>query len=230
MLMTNAGLGSLTLAVLRRDLLAAARRGSEWSNPLVFFVMVCALFPLGIGPQPQRLAELAPGILWVVALLSALLATDSLFRSDYDDATLEQMLLSHQSLYPQVIAKMLTHWLLTGLPLSLLSPLLGVLLYLPSSGMWALMLSLLLGTAVLSFIGGIGAALTVGLRKGGLLLSLITLPLYIPVLIFGSSAVKSAVTGEVYTPQLAMLGVFFLMALALAPLAVCGALRISVDQ
>lgn len=220
----------LGLAVLRRDLLAAARRGSEWSNPLVFFIMVCALFPLGIGPQPERLAELAPGILWVVALLASLLASDTVFRSDYDDGTLEQMLLSHQALYPQVIAKTLAHWLLSGLPLSLLSPLLGVLLHLPMAGMGALMASLALGSAVLSFIGAIGAALTVGLRKGGLLLSLIILPLYIPVLIFGSSAVKSAVEGGLYLPQLAMLAVFFLVSLALAPLAICGALRISVDQ
>jgi heme exporter protein B len=220
----------LGFAVLRRDLLAAARRGSEWSNPLVFFIMVCALFPLGIGPQPERLAELAPGILWVVALLASLLASDTVFRSDYDDATLEQMLLSHQPLYPQVIAKTLAHWLLSGLPLSLLSPLLGILLHLPMAGMAALMASLALGSAVLSFIGAIGAALTVGLRKGGLLLSLIILPLYIPVLIFGSSAVKTAVEGGLYLPQLAMLGVFFLVALGLAPLAICGALRISVDQ
>ncbi|MEX1669277.1 heme exporter protein CcmB [Zhongshania guokunii] len=228
--MASAGVFSLVVAVLRRDLSAAARRGSEWSNPLVFFIMVCALFPLGIGPQPARLAELAPGILWVVALLASLLASDSVFRGDYDDATLEQMLLSHQPLYPQVIAKTIAHWLLSGLPLSLLSPLLGVLLHLPMAGMGALMASLALGSAVLSFIGAIGAALTVGLRKGGLLLSLIILPLYIPVLIFGSSAVKAAVEAGPYLPQLAMLGVFFLLALALAPLAICGALRISVDQ
>lgn len=228
--MSESGLVHLAVAVLRRDLMASLRRGSEWSNPLIFFVMVCALFPLGIGPEPDRLAELAPGILWVVALLASLLATDSLFRGDFDDATLEQMLLSHQPLYPQVLAKTLAHWLMTGLPLSILSPLLGVLLQLPTTGMLALMASLLLGTTVLSFIGAIGAALTVGLRKGGLLLSLIVLPLYIPVLIFGSSAVKSAVEGGEYFPQLAMLGVFYLVALALSPLAICGALRISVDQ
>jgi heme exporter protein B len=228
--MSESGLAHLVVAVLRRDVMASLRRGSEWSNPLVFFVMVCALFPLGIGPQPDRLAELAPGILWVVALLASLLATDSLFRGDFDDATLEQMLLSHQPLYPQVLAKTLAHWLMTGLPLSILSPVLGVLLQLPTTGMLALMASLLLGTTVLSFIGAIGAALTVGLRKGGLLLSLIVLPLYIPVLIFGSSAVKSAVEGGECFPQLAMLGVFYLVALALSPLAICGALRISVDQ
>ena len=228
--MSESGLVHLVVAVLRRDVMASLRRGSEWSNPLVFFVMVCALFPLGIGPQPDRLAELAPGILWVVALLASLLATDSLFRGDFDDATLEQMLLNHQPLYPQVLAKTLAHWLMTGLPLSILSPVLGVILQLPTTGMLALMASLLLGTTVLSFIGAIGAALTVGLRKAVLLLSLIVLPLYIPVLIFGSSAVKSAVEGGEYFPQLAMLGVFYLVALALSPLAICGALRISVDQ
>jgi heme exporter protein B len=228
--MPNPGLIKLALAVLRRDVVASLRRGSEWSNPLVFFVMVCALFPLGIGPQPDRLAELAPGILWVVALLASLLAMDSLFKGDFDDATLEQMLLTHQPLYPQVLAKTVAHWLVTGLPLSLLSPVLGVLLHLPIAGMLPLMMSLILGTSVLSFIGAIGAALTVGLRKGGLLLSLIVLPLYIPVLIFGSSAVKAAVEGGPYLPQLAMLGVFFLIALALSPLAICGALRISIDQ
>ncbi|MBQ0796008.1 heme exporter protein CcmB [Zhongshania sp.] len=228
--MSEPKLLKLVIAVLHRDIVASLRRGSEWSNPLVFFVMVCALFPLGIGPQPDRLADLAPGILWVVALLASLLATDSLFRGDFDDATLEQMLLTHQSLYPQVLAKTLAHWLMTGLPLSLLSPILGLLLHLPGEGMVPLMLSLVLGTSVLSFIGAIGAALTVGLRKGGLLLSLIVLPLYIPVLIFGSSAVKAAIEGAAYLPQLAMLGVFFLAALALAPLAICGALRISVDQ
>ncbi|MBW2939368.1 heme exporter protein CcmB [Zhongshania aquimaris] len=228
--MSEPKLLKLVIAVLHRDIVASLRRGSEWSNPLVFFVMVCALFPLGIGPQPDRLADLAPGILWVVALLASLLATDSLFRGDFDDATLEQMLLTHQSLYPQVLAKTLAHWLVTGLPLSLLSPMLGLLLHLPGEGTVPLMLSLVLGTSVLSFIGAIGAALTVGLRKGGLLLSLIVLPLYIPVLIFGSSAVKAAIEGAAYLPQLAMLGVFFLGALAFAPLAICGALRISVDQ
>ncbi|MEX1665688.1 heme exporter protein CcmB [Zhongshania arctica] len=228
--MSNPRLIKLVFAVLLRDVVASLRRGSEWSNPLVFFVMVCALFPLGIGPQPDRLAELAPGILWVVALLASLLAMDSLFKGDFDDATLEQMLLTHQPLYPQVLAKTVAHWLMTGLPLSLLSPVLGILLHLPPAGMLPLMMSLILGTSVLSFIGAIGAALTVGLRKGGLLLSLIVLPLYIPVLIFGSSAVKAAVEGGPYLPQLAMLGVFFLAALALSPLAICGALRISVDQ
>lgn len=224
---------SLTLAMaatLRREVTIAARRGSEWVNPLVFFVMVCSLFPLSLGPDPRQLAELAPGILWVVALLAAMMATEGLFRSDFDDGTLEQMLLSPLPLYGHVMAKTLAHWLLSGVPLSLLSPLLAVLLQLPAVGVPALMLSLLLGSAVLSFIGAIAAALTVGLRRGGLLMSLLVLPLYIPVLIFGSSAVQSAVEGAAVLPQLAMLGVFLLLAVAFAPLAIAGGLRISCDQ
>lgn len=217
-------------AVLRRDLSAALRRGSEWSNPLIFFLMVCSLFPLGIGPAPELLAQLAPGIVWVVALLASLLATDHLFRGDFDDASLEQMLISPMPLYPQVIAKVLAHWLMTGLPLSLLSPVLAVILQMPSSEMGVMMLSLLLGSGVLSFIGAIAAALTVGLQKGGLLLSLITLPLYIPVLIFGSSAVQAAAQSAVYLPQLSVLAGLLLLAIGLAPLAISASLRISVDQ
>lgn len=228
--MAKLSLFGLMYEILRRDLTAALRHGSEWANPLVFFIMVCALFPLGIGPDPRVLASLAPGILWVVALLASLLAIDSLFRSDFDDATLEQMLLSPLPLYPQLIAKTAAHWLLSGLPLSIMSPLLGLLLQLPGSAMLAMFLSLLLGSASLSFIGAIGAALTVGVGKGGLLISLVVLPLYIPVLIFGSSAVQAAAQGMAFLPQLAVLAAFFLLALALSPLAIAGALRISNDQ
>lgn len=221
---------AMMAAVVQRDLQAALRRGSEWSNPLLFFVMVCTLFPLGVGPEREQLAALAPGVIWVVALLASMMATDSLFRSDYDDATLEQLLLSPVPLYPLVLAKTLTHWLLSGLPLSLLSPLLAMLLQLPAAGYGVLMVSLLLGSVVLSMIGAIGAALTVGLRRGGLLLSLIVLPLYIPVLIFGSAAVSNAVEGLPHQAPLAVLAALLMAALALAPLAIGGALRISVDQ
>ena len=221
---------SMMAAMVRRDLQSALRRGSEWSNPLLFFVMVCTLFPLGVGPEREQLAALAPGVIWVVALLASMMATDSLFRGDHDDATLEQLLLSPVPLYPLVLAKTLTHWMLSGLPLSLLSPLLGMLLQLPPAGYGVLMLSLLLGSVVLSMIGAIGAALTVGLRRGGLLLSLIVLPLYIPVLIFGSAAVSNAVEGLSYLAPLAILAALLMAALALAPLAIGGALRISVDQ
>lgn len=216
--------------VLRRDLLTAMRRRAEVANPILFFVIVSSLFPLGLGPDPKQLAALAPGVVWVVALLACLLSADTLFRGDYDDATLELMVLSPASLYLQVLAKTIAHWLLSGFPLTLVSPLLAMMLQMPGQGMVALMASLALGTAVLSFIGAIGAALTVGLRKGGLLLSLIVLPLYIPVLIFGSSAVQAAVDGFPFLPQLAIIAAMLAIALALAPLAISGALRISLDQ
>ncbi|MGK0499876.1 MAG: heme exporter protein B [Oceanicoccus sp.] len=218
------------VASLRRDLLLALRRRSDFLNPLAFFLIVCSLFPLGVGPNPEQLAMLAPGILWVVALLACLLSSDTLFRTDYDDGSLELMLLSPASLYLQVLAKTLGHWLLTGFPLTLLSPLLGLLLQLPTSGMLPLMLAMAIGTAVLSFIGAIGAALTVGLRKGGLLLSLIILPLYVPVLIFGVATVTSAVAGFSYLGQLAILGALLALSVTLAPLAIAASLRISVDN
>ncbi len=217
-------------AIVRRDLLVAYRRRGEAANPLVFFTIVCTLFPLGLGPDPKQLALLAPGILWVVALLACLLSTDSLFRTDYDDGCLEQMLLNPSPLYIQVLAKACTHWFLTGLPLTLVSPLLAVVLQMPADGMLALVASLGLGTIVLSLVGAIGAALTVGLRRGGLLLSLIVLPLYIPVLIFGSSAVQAGVNGFDYSGQLAVLGAFVALSLTLAPLAISASLKISVDN
>ena len=222
--------GTSPTATLRRDLLLAYRRPGDVANPLVFFLIVCSLFPLGLGPDPQRLAELAPGILWVVALLACLLASDSLFRHDFDDGSLEQLLLSPGPLFMQVLGKVVAHWLLTGAPLTLASPLLGLLLQLPSEGYVTLMISLALGTATLSLIGAIGAALTVGLRKGGLLLSLIVLPLYIPVLIFGASAVQAAVEGFPVNGQLALLGALLAFAFATAPLAIGASLRISVDS
>jgi len=223
-------ISAVFFATLRRDLLVAFRRRGEFINPLVFFLMVCSLFPMGVGPDPRQLSMLAPGILWVVALLACLLATDSLFRSDFDDGCLEQMLLSPVSLYLQVLAKTMAHWLLTGFPLTLVAPLLGVLLQLPQSGMLALVLSMALGTVSLSLVGAIGAGLTVGLRKGGLLVSLIVLPLYIPVLIFGVSTVQMAVDGFSYSGQLAILGALLALALSLAPLAIAASIRISVDS
>lgn len=216
--------------VIRRDVVLALRRRAEIANPLLFFLMVCTLFPLGIGPDPKQLAALAPGVLWVVALLSCLLASDSVFRSDFDDGSLEQMLLSPCSLYLLTLAKSIAHWLVTGLPLALLAPVLALLLQLPSVAVPALVLSLLLGTAVLSFIGAIGAALTVGLRRGGLLLSLIVLPLYIPVLIFGASAVQAAAEGFSYSGQLAVLGALLALAVPLAPFAIASGMRVSTDS
>lgn len=217
-------------ALIRRDVLIALRRRAEMANPLLFFLMVCTLFPLGIGPEPARLAALAPGVIWVVALLACLLASDGLFRTDFDDGSLEQMLLSPASTYLLALAKSISHWLVTGLPLVLMSPLLAVLLQLSPQAIPTLCISLLLGTAILSLIGAIGAALTVGLRRGGLLISLIVLPLYIPVLIFGASAVQAAADNFSYSGQLAVLGALLALALPLTPLAVAAGLRISVDN
>lgn len=217
------------IANFRRDLLVAARHKSELANPLVFFLIAITLIPLGVSPEKSVLALLAPGIVWVMALLATLLSLDGLFRSDYDDGSLEQMLISPQSLYFAVMAKVLVHWLVSGLPVTLLAPVLALMLSLPADGYWALFVSLLLGTASMSLIGAVGAALTVSLRKGGLLLSLIVMPLYIPVLIFGASAVQSAVQGSAIGMQLAILGAFLALAIVLAPIAAMGALRISAN-
>jgi heme exporter protein B len=222
--------GSAFAETLRRDLLIAVRRRGDIANPLVFFVIVIALFPLGIGPTPEDLARIAPGVLWVVALLASLLSTDMMFRADHDDGSLEQLVRSTEPLYALAIAKMAVHWLVTGLPLTLLSPLIGGMLYLPGEAVPALLVSLLSGTLTLSLVGGIGAALTVGLRKGGILLSLLILPLYIPVLVFGTSAVDAAAMGADFRAQIAVLVALALLALTLAPLAVAAALRISLDH
>lgn len=215
--------------LLRRQLVLAVRRPIEIGNPLLFFAMVVALFPLGLGPAPDTLADFAPGILWIIALLSNLLTSDGVFRSDFDDGSLEQLLLSPQPLYLSVLAYIGAHWLVTGLLLALASPVFAVMLNLPTQGVVALFLSLLLGTAVLSLVGAIGAALTVGLKRGGMLISLLILPLYMPVLIFGSAAVKAAIDGAPAGPFLAILGAMLSLAIALAPIATAAGLRISVD-
>jgi heme exporter protein B len=216
-------------ATFKRDFMVAFRHRGEMANPLIFFLMVITMVPLGISPDPKVLALLAPGMIWVVALLATLLSLDSLFRSDFEDGTLEQMLIAPQPLYFQVMAKVLVHWLMTGLPLTLIAPLLGVMMNLPAAGYAPLWGSLVLGTISLSLIGSIGAALTVALRKGGLLLSLIIMPLYVPVLIFGSSAVNTAIDGFAIAGQFAILGMFLAVAIILAPLAAAAALRISIN-
>lgn len=223
---------SLTKALstcFKREMIVAFRHKGELANPLIFFLMVVVFIPLGISPEKSVLTTLAPGMIWVIALLATLLSLDGLFRSDFDDGSLEQMLLSPQPLPWLVLTKIMAHWLMTGIPLMLLTPLLGGMLYLPSEGYLPLMLSLLIGTGSMSLIGSIGAALTVGLRKGGLILSLVVMPLYVPILIFGASAVNEAVLGFAYTGQIAILGAMFLSSLVLAPFAVSGALRISVN-
>lgn len=219
----------LFVATLRRDLMLSLRRKSELVNPLIFFLMVITLFPLGVSPEPGFLAQLAPGVLWVAALLATLLSMDSLFRTDFEDGSLEQLLLSPQPLFVVVLAKVLAHWLLSGLALTLVAPVIAVMLFLPAEGMPGLMLSLLLGTPTLSLVGAIGAALTVGLNKGGVLISLLVLPLYIPVLIFGTGAVQAALTGLPLGGYLALLGALLALGVTLAPLAIAAALRISVS-
>jgi heme exporter protein B len=216
-------------AVIRRDLLLAFRRRAETANPLFFFVLVICLFPLAVGAQPHLLQAMAPGVIWVSALLAALLSLDAMFRSDFEDGSLEQMLLSPHSLSLLVLAKIIAHWLVTGLPLLLIAPLLALFLGLPEQAMGTLWLTLILATPLLSLIGAIGVALTVGLRRGGMLLSLLVLPLYVPVLIFASGAVDRAAGGLPVNAQLYILLSMLLGALVLVPLPTAAALKMSIN-
>ena len=215
--------------VVMRDLLLAMRNRSDILTTLFFFIIAISLFPLGVGPELDTLREIAPGVFWVAALLASMLALERLFAIDYADGTLEQLLLTPQPTTVLVLAKVLAHWLITGVPLVLLSPLLGLQYDLSSEAIQALMLTLLLGTPSLSLIGAIGAALTLGLRGGGVLVSLLVLPLYIPVLIFGAGAVEATVSGLGGAGHISMLGAIFLLSLVLAPLATVAALRVSAE-
>ncbi|MFG0730467.1 heme exporter protein CcmB [Photobacterium damselae] len=215
--------------VIRRELLIAFRRQADVFNPLWFFIIVITLFPLAVGPEPKLLARIAPGIVWVAALLAALLSMERLFRDDFSDGSLEQMMLMPTPLPVLAFAKVIAHWLLTGLPLIIISPLLAILLSFDWSTWLAVVLTLLLGTPTLSFVGAIGVALTVGLRKGGVLLSLLILPLYIPVLIFATSAIDAASLGMAYNGQLALMGAMLVGSATMAPFAIAASLRISVN-
>jgi len=215
--------------VVMRDLLLAMRNRSDILTTLFFFIIAISLFPLGVGPELDTLREIAPGVFWVAALLASMLALERLFAIDYADGTLEQMLLTPQPATILVLAKVLAHWLITGVPLVLLSPLLGLQYDLSLEAIQVLMLTLLLGTPSLSLIGSIGAALTLGLRGGGVLVSLLVLPLYIPVLIFGAGAVEATVSGLGGTGHISMLGAIFLLSLVMAPLATVAALRVSAE-
>ena len=227
--MSRVSVSTAFLGLLQRDLQIAIRKRSELLNPILFFILVVSLFPLGIGPEPRLLGEIAPGIIWVAALLATLLSMERLFRSDFEDGALEHLLLSPHALSLLALAKVLAHWLVTGLPLILVSPLLGVLLHLPAEAIRVLPLTLLLGTPILSLLGAVGVALTVGLRRGGVLLTLLVLPLYVPVLIFGTAAVAAARAGLPVSGQLALLGAMLALALTLSPLATAAGLRISAD-
>lgn len=217
-------------AIVRRDLVLAMRRRSEIANPVLFFILVITLFPLGIGAQPKLLQAIAPGIIWVSALLATMLSLDSLFRSDFDDGSLEQLLLSPYPTSILVLAKITAHWLTTGLPLLIVAPLLAVFLGMPNQSLSILLLTLLLGTPVLSLIGAVGVALTVGLRRGGMILSLLVLPLYVPVLIFASNAVEMASMGLPVSAQVNILISMLLLALVLAPWPAAAALKMSINS
>jgi len=216
-------------ALLKRDLKLAYRHRNELFNPLFFFVLVVMLFPLGTSPDKSLLMTMAPGVIWVAALLASMLSLDTLFRADYEDGTLEQILISPHPLSVLVLAKIISHWLVTGFPMILLAPLLAIFMYLPEEGIGVLMLTLAIGTPVLSLIGAIGMGLTVGLRRGGMLLSLLVLPLYIPILIFSANAVDAHLADMAIRGQIYFLSAVLVLALTLAPVATAAALRISLE-
>jgi heme exporter protein B len=217
------------LAVIRRDLLMVMRRKSEVLTALFFFVIVSSLFPLGIGPEPALLRKIAPGVLWVGALLATMLGLQRMFAADHADGTLEQMVISPTPLVLLVFGKIVAHWLVSGLPLVLIAPLLGMQFDLGASALGVLMLALLLGTPLLSLIGAIGAALTLGVRGGGVLLSLLVLPLYIPALIFGAGAVEAHISGLGADGHLSLLAAILVLAAFFAPWAATAALRIALE-
>jgi len=222
-------LAGAVLATLRRDLLIAYKRKNDLFNPFMFFVLVATLFPIGISPEPEALGEISAGVLWISALLASLLAMDSLFRADFEDGSLELLMLSPHPLYFLVLAKNIAHWLVSGLPIVLVSPLIAYMLNFPEGAYSTLVLTLLLGTPVLSLLGSIGVALTVGLGSRGLILAVITLPMSVPVLIAGTLTVSQTLEGASLSGYLAIMGAMLVSALTLAPLASAAALRISVN-
>jgi heme exporter protein B len=215
--------------VIQRDLLLAMRRKADVLTTLFFFIIAVSLFPLGIGPEAGLLRTIAPGIVWVAALLASMLSLGRMFADDYRDGTLEQMALSPQPLGLMVGGKIIAHWLLSGLPLVLIAPLLGLQFDIPRDSLLILVASLLLGTPILSLIGAIGAALTLGLRGGGVLVSLLVLPLFIPVLIFGAGAVEASISGLGPQAHLSVLGALLLVGMLFAPWAAALALRIALE-
>jgi heme exporter protein B len=217
------------VCVIRRELTIATRKKADIANPLLFYLIVITLFPLGIGPEPTILLRIAPGIIWVAALLSSMLALERLFKDDFIDGSLEQLMLFPYPLSLLVLGKVTAHWLLTGLPMLLFSPLLAILLGLDADTFEAILLTLLLGTPVLSLLGAIGVALTVGIGRGGVLVSLLILPLYIPILIFATAAIDAASLQMPYNGQLAILAAMLAASLTLAPIATSAALKVSVN-
>lgn len=217
-------------AVFHRDVIQAWRRRADWLTTFFFFIMVVSLFPLGVGPEPAMLKTMAPGIVWVAALLAAMLSLPRVFAADYADGTLEQLVLTPQPLSLLVLAKIAAHWVLSGIPLAVMAPVLGLQFGLEGDALWVLLVSLLLGTPCLSLIGAVGAALTLGTRGGGgVLIALLVLPLYIPVLIFGAGAVEAVASGTGAGGHLSLLGANLCLALVAAPIATATALRVSLE-
>jgi heme exporter protein B len=225
----NVGAWAAMSLIMRRELCLSFRRPGQLLQPLVFFLIVTTLFPLGLSPQPSLLRDMAPGVLWAAALLSSLLSLDSLFKSDADDGTLEQLALCGQDLYIIVVAKTLAHWIVSGAALVLVSPIVGAALGMPAGAFPTMMLSLALGTLTLSWLGAIGAGLTVGLRRGNVLLALIVLPLAMPLLIFGANATDRAITGTNPAGALYFLAALCVFTITLAPFAATAALRITLE-
>ncbi len=227
--MNKLSLFGLLSLVIRRDLVLAMRRRSDVLTTLIFFVMVVSLFPMGVGPELDMLRKMASGVVWVAALLASMLSLGRMFSADYLDGTLEQMLLVPQSLSMLVLGKILAHWMVSGLPLVLMAPILGLQFDMSAEALWVLIAGLLLGTPILSMVGAVGAALTLGLRGGGVLVSLLVLPLCIPVLIFGAGAVEAAITGTSVASNISLLGAILVLALISTPWVTAQALRISME-
>ena len=214
-------------AYLYRELLLTFRRRGDLLKPVIFFLMVSTLVPLAVAPDPENLGALAPGIIWIMALLATLLTVESLFSDDFQDGSLEQMLISPNLLVMPILGKVIAHWLVVGLPLTLISPVIAIWFSLPTIAVIPMMLSLALGTAVLSLVGAVGTAITLPLRKGGVLLPILVMPLYMPVLIFGSATIQAAVDGLAWSGSLAVLAALLAIAVALCPMAIGAALRLS---
>lgn len=225
----NAGFAQTCIALASRDVTIALRRRADVLTTFFFFVIVVSLFPLGVGPEPERLREIGPGVVWVAALLASMLALGRLFASDFADGALEQMVLAPQPLTVLVLTKVAAHWLTTGLPLVVISPVLGLQFGLSAEGLVVLALSLLVGTPVLSLIGSVGAALTLGVRGGGALTALLVLPLYIPVLIFGAGAVSATEAGVTVDGHFSLLGAMLMIALVATPWATAAGVRIALE-
>lgn len=223
------GFYTIFLAIFQRDLKLGLKNITELLSPLIFFLIVISLFPLGVGPNPQVLKQIAPGIIWVAALLATISIMDRLFRSDFEDGSLEQLMVSGAPLYWMMLAKIAAHWCLTGLPLVIISPILGLMLLLTPESALGLSIILLFGTPVMSLLGAMGVALTIGLRRAGMLLSIIVLPLYIPILVFGTGALIALIDGHDYIGYLAVFMAMNIVCIVICPLISAVAIKISMD-